>query len=113
MESILQKTSKIVACRFGQVENIAGREEHPGYLLLLTHSLTHYFETVPNSKRLQTKTETWLLKAFKIQIAQKKKCGEKVKLLILSNFTFFHNVFQKLFSSLWRKGLGRGMFVKG
>ena len=35
----------------------------------LTHSLIHHFETVPNSKKLQTKTELWLLKDFKIQIA--------------------------------------------
>ena len=31
----------------------------------------HHFETVPNSKKLQTTTETWLLKDFKIQIAWK------------------------------------------
>ena len=34
----------------------------------LTHSLIHHFETVPNSKKLQTTTEMWLLKDFKIQI---------------------------------------------
>ena len=32
----------------------------------LTHSLTHHFETVPNSKTLQTTTEVWLLKDLKI-----------------------------------------------
>ena len=37
----------------------------------LTHSLTHHFETVPNSKKLQTITEMWLAKDFKIQIAYK------------------------------------------
>ena len=35
----------------------------------LTHSLIHQFETVPNSTKLQTTIEMWLLKAFKIQIA--------------------------------------------
>ena len=34
----------------------------------LTHSLIHHFETVPNSKKLQTTTEMWLLKDFKVQI---------------------------------------------
>ena len=31
------------------------------YLRYITHSLIHHFETVPNSKKLQTTTETWLL----------------------------------------------------
>ena len=35
----------------------------------LTHNLIQHFETVPNSKKLQTTTEMWLLKDFKIQIA--------------------------------------------
>ena len=35
----------------------------------LTHSLIHHFETVPNSKNLQTTSEMWLLEDFKIQIA--------------------------------------------
>ena len=34
---------------------------------VFTHSLIHCFETIPNSKKLQTKTEMWLLKGFKIQ----------------------------------------------
>ena len=34
---------------------------------LLTYSLVHHFETVPNSKKLQMTTEIWLLKDFKIQ----------------------------------------------
>ena len=34
-------------------------------------SLIHHFETIPNSKELQTTTEMWLLKDFKIQIADK------------------------------------------
>ena len=37
----------------------------------LTHSLIDYFETIPNSKKLQTTTEMWLLNNFNIQIAQK------------------------------------------
>ena len=28
----------------------------------ITHSLIHHFKTVPNSKKLQTTTEMWLLK---------------------------------------------------
>ena len=76
----------------------------------LAHFLIHHIETIPNSKKLQTSTEMWLLKDFKIQIAQK-ALWKKVKLLILSNFTFFHNVFLQLFSSMclneyiWRIGL--------
>ena len=38
-------------------------------ILFVTHSLIHHFETIPNSKTLQTTTEMWLLKDFKIQIA--------------------------------------------
>ena len=38
---------------------------------VLTHSLVHHFETIPNSKKLQTTTEMWLLKDFQIQIAKK------------------------------------------
>ena len=72
------------------------------YCYPLTHSLIHHFETVPNykkkkKKKLQTTTEMWLLKEFKIKVAEKKKIWKKVKLLILSTFTFFHNVFLKLF----------------
>ena len=32
---------------------------------ILTHSLIHHFDTIPNSKKLQTSTEMWLLKDFK------------------------------------------------
>ena len=35
----------------------------------LPHSLLHHFETVPNSKKMQTTTEMWLLKDFKMKIA--------------------------------------------
>ena len=37
--------------------------------LKLTRSLIHHFETALNSNKLQTATEMWLLKDFKIQIA--------------------------------------------
>ena len=33
------------------------------------HSLIRHFEIVPNSKKLQTTTEMWLFKDFKIQTA--------------------------------------------
>ena len=59
----------------------------------LTHFLIHHFETVPNSKKLQTTTEMWLLKNF----SDMKTLWKMVKLLILSNFTFSHHVFQSFF----------------
>ena len=37
---------------------------HHGPLVFLTHSLIHHFETLQNSKKLQTTTEMWLLKDF-------------------------------------------------
>ena len=61
----------------------------------LTHSLIHHFETVQNSKKLQMTIEMWLLKDFMLQIA-KKTLWKKVKMLRMSNFTFFHN-FSKVF----------------
>ena len=36
--------------------------------IAFTHSPICHFETVPNSKKLQTTTEMWLLKDFKIEI---------------------------------------------
>ena len=44
-----------------------GEEKKKDYILLLklvlsSHSLIYRFETVPNSKKLQTTTEVWLLK---------------------------------------------------
>ena len=64
---------------FGRVENIVRKVENAGYQhallflqcfqkLSLTHSLIHHFETVPNSKKLQTTTEMWLSNGFKKQI---------------------------------------------
>ena len=41
----------------------------------LIHSLINHFETVRNSKKLQTTTEIWLLKNFKIQM-HRKHCGK-------------------------------------
>ena len=64
----------------------------------VTQSLKRHFETVPNSKKLQMTTEMWLLKDFKIVSIE--NIVEKVEIAKLSNFTFFHNVFLKLFSSL-------------
>ena len=40
----------------------------PG-LQILTHSLIHHFETVPNSKQMQTTTEMSLWKDLNVQIA--------------------------------------------
>ena len=37
------------------------REPMSGRVQVLTHSLIHCFETVPNSKKLQMTTEMWLL----------------------------------------------------
>ena len=56
----------------------------------LTHSLIHQFKTVPNSKKLQTTTEMWLLKDFKKPIPQKTlwKKGDNAN---LNNFTFSYN----------------------
>ena len=35
------------------------------------------FETIPNSKKLQTTTEMWLLKDFEIQDPFKKHCRKR------------------------------------
>ena len=66
-------------------------------LIFLTLSVIQHFETVPNSKKLQTTTEMGLLKDLRYRLYSK-HCGKKVKLLILSNFTFFLNVFLQFFS---------------
>ena len=60
--------------------------------MLLTHSLIHHFETVPNSKKLQTTTEMWLLKDFKKPDSIKKHCG-KGDNANLNNFTFSYNAY--------------------
>ena len=67
--------------------------------IVLTHFLIHSFETVPNSKKLQTTTEMRLLKDFKIQIALK-ILWKKREIAHFEQFTFFHNVFLKHFSSM-------------
>ena len=70
--------------------------------LNILHSLIHHFETIPNSKNLQTTIEMWPLNDSKVQITQK-IMWKKVKLLILSNFTFFPQCFPKHFSSMcWK-----------
>ena len=70
----------------------------------ITHSLLHHFETVPNSKKLQTTTEIWLIKDFNpfpnkpwflrvYSTSLLKTLWEKEKLLVTSNFSFSHSVF--------------------
>ena len=54
----------------------------------LTYILIHNFETIPNSKKLQTTTENLAIKGFKDTDCIK-KLWKKVKLPILSNFTFY------------------------
>ena len=80
----------------GIEQSIRGSSFSTGFFSLnvtsLTHSLIHHFETVPNSKKLQTTTKMWLSRVLRYRL-HKKHCGKNVKLLILSNFAFFHNVF--------------------
>ena len=71
---------------------------------VLSHFLIYHFETVPNSKKLQTTTEVWLLKAFKLQIAlkteQKKfqeNIVEKGEIAHLQQFQLFPYYFPKAF----------------
>ena len=67
----------------------------------------------PKFEKLQTTTEMWLFKDFKIQIAYEtlskkgfkiqiayETLSKKVKFLISSSFTFFNNVFLKLRTSM-------------
>ena len=68
-----------------------------GLLNWLTHSIIHDFETVPNLRKLQTTTEMWLIKDFKIQIA-KKKTVEKGAIAHL-----FPHFFPKTFFLQWVK----------
>ena len=46
------------------------------FCLALAHFLIHHFEAVTNSKKLQTTTEMWLLKDFKIRL-HRKHCGKR------------------------------------
>ena len=55
------------------------------------------FWDVPNSEKLQMTTEMWL---FKDYTDSKENIVEKGEIAYLSNFTFFHNVFLKLFCSM-------------
>ena len=59
-------------------------------IMTLTHSLIHHFETVQNSKKLQTTTEMWQFKDLKIQIAQKTLCH-------FEQFHLFPQCFPKAF----------------
>ena len=78
-----------------------GRKHWEKNKLLFTSNLS-LSHSVFKRLVLQTRKNQGLfgrgLKDLKIQIAQK-TLRKKVKLFILSNFTFFHNVFQVLFSS--------------
>ena len=57
---------------------------------LLTNSLIHHFETVPNSKKLQTTPKMWLSKDFKnIILLHVKHCKKRWN-------CSFHNVYLKL-----------------
>ena len=60
----------------------------------LTHSIILHFETVPNLKKLQTTTEMWLLKDFKIQTAYRKHCGKRWN---YSKFHLFPQCFPQVF----------------
>ena len=81
--------TKMIISVFDRVENIVGTGEiacssnfsfaHNVFKRLLscqkvsgnrlTHSLIHSFETISNSEKLQTTSEIWQLKDFKVQIA--------------------------------------------
>ena len=49
---------------FKEKKNFFFRQRLRTFTTMLTHSLVHHFETVPNSNKLQTTTEMWLLKDF-------------------------------------------------
>ena len=70
------------------------------YCYPLTHSLIHHFETVPNykkkKKKLQTTTEMWLLKEFKIKVAEKKNM-EKGEIAHFEHLHLFPQCFPKAF----------------
>ena len=57
-------------------------------LEITSSSFACFMSEIPNSKKLQTTTEIWLLQVFKIQCA-KKTLWKKVKLLILFSNSFF------------------------
>ena len=62
---------------------------------LLTHSLIYHFETILNSKKVQTTTEMWQLKDFKIQIALK-HCGKRWNCSCFPK-AFFFNVLKQVY----------------
>ena len=72
MFSTLSKTEIIILATFNLLSANAFNLDHFRIFSFgkeLTHSLIHHFETIPNSKKLQSTTEMGLLKDFKIQIA--------------------------------------------
>ena len=64
---------------------------------VLTHSLIHHFENVPNSKKMQMTTEMWLLKDFKADIDYKENIVEKGEIAHFEQFHFFPQCFPKVF----------------
>ena len=75
--------------RWGGIKNIGNTETDN-----ITHSLIHHFEIVSNSKFNEAADDNWNVA---IKDCREKTSWKKVKLLILSNFTFLQNVFLKLF----------------
>ena len=62
----------------------------------ITHSLIHHFETVPNTKKLQTTTEMWLLDYISIE-KKKKNIVEKGEIAQNGQFHLFRQCFPKAF----------------
>ena len=64
--------------------------------LALNHFLVHHFETIPNSKKMQT-TEMWLLKDFLKDTDCKENIVEKGEIAQNEQFHFFPQCFPKPF----------------
>ena len=65
---------------------------------VLTHSLIHHFEIVPNSKKLQTTNEMCVLQGFKILIADcMENIVEKGEIAHFERFHLFPQCFPKAF----------------
>ena len=72
---------------------------------VLTRSLIHHFETIPNSKKLQTTTKLWLSEYFKDCIEYFKDCTDCIENIVekgeIAHFEQFHlfpQCFPKAFS---------------
>ena len=74
----------------------------------LSHSLIHHFETVPNSKKLQTTTEMWLLRILRNRL-HRKHCGNRVpdhaKLCVKLNTYKMANPYVNSRTKITEKGL--------